>query len=161
MCPCTSWTANQQDFSFQGHFGWCRVRGGWYSLMGRQTGLGCFSLPLDGRCFVVNFLKPEVSWCLLFELTPLIGVTIKMVMKKQASFFPKMLCSQSLWVGFPLPSQLLPTEFFWRCMAMRLAWQSSHTALGPSIGVSPTRPRLQQKLKLLPTFSFLAVLLFF
>lgn len=32
----------------------------------------------------------------------------------------------------------------------------SHTALGPSIGSEPTQTRLQQKLKLSPTFSLLA-----
>lgn len=45
----------------------------------------------------------EVSCCPWFELIPLIAVSVKMVMKKQAWFLPKMLFSQSLLVGFPPP----------------------------------------------------------
>lgn len=163
MCPSTSWTANQWDFSFQRHLGWCRVRGGWCCLMGWQTGLGCLSLSLDGRCLVVIFLIPDLlKWVAARGLSWYRwSLWVSRWWWKSKPGFSLKCCSLSPceW-DFHLPSQLLPTEDFWGCMAMRLAWQSSHTALHPSMGVSPSQPRLQQKLKLSPKFSFLAALLF-
>lgn len=120
MCPITSWTANQLDFSFQGLLGWCRVRSGRYCLMGWQTALGCLSLPLDEKCFVVFLLK----WVAACDSR--VDTTDRCEHRdgdEKASLGCSLKCfslSPCEW-DLHLPSQLLPTEFFWWCMAMRLA----------------------------------------
>lgn len=111
MCP----SKVEQDFSFQGHLGWCRVGGGgWYSLMGKQTGLGCFSFApwWEG---LLNFLTPDflkwVAACGLSWYHWLLWTSRWWWKSRPGLSLNCCALSPCEW-DFHLPFQLLPTEFF-------------------------------------------------